>query len=163
MLSIEIWPKIWKLHVTNVVKNFLWRASLESIPTKLNLFKTKVVESSHCLICLSEPESVIHALWSCKAAQDVWGSSSRRLQKCSVEVSSFHNLLFHFFTTMPVEVLVEIVVIAHWIWKGRNLVVFEVKFISLEKLVLQAHYILEDYRCAVIEIQTRVKNSRTNV
>lgn len=126
---------------------------MESIPIKLNLFKRKAVDSSHCLICWTKPEIVLHALWNCKTTQDVWGSSLRRLQKCSVGVGSFHDLLSQFFNPMPNEISVEMAVITHKIWKRRNLMVFEDSFISLEKLVLQSYKIMEEYSNAVTKSQ----------
>ena len=39
----HFWNRIWKLQVPNKVKHFLWRASRESLPTKLNLFSRHVL------------------------------------------------------------------------------------------------------------------------
>lgn len=65
------------------------------------------MESPNCPICLTKPKSAIHALWSCRSAPDVWGSSSRRLQKCGVEETTFQNFLTQFYSSKPVELLEE--------------------------------------------------------
>lgn len=44
-------------------------------------------------ICLNSPESISHALGSCKAAQVVWSLGSRRLQKSSVTDGPFKEVL----------------------------------------------------------------------
>ena len=60
---------------------FGWRAFNEILPTKLNLSKKRVIEDAMCPICLRFPELVVHALWECDAARDVWVGSLKILQK----------------------------------------------------------------------------------
>lgn len=62
----DLWSKLWKLKIPNAVKVFLWKASHEALPTKLNLFKRKVVDLPDCPICCLEPESA--AQGNCKNA-----------------------------------------------------------------------------------------------
>ena len=61
---------------------FGWRACNEILPTKLNLSKRKIIADAMCPICLRFPESVVHTLWDCGAARDVWAGSLKILQKC---------------------------------------------------------------------------------
>ncbi|XP_042944554.1 uncharacterized protein LOC122278431 [Carya illinoinensis] len=150
--------KLWKFKVPKAGKTFIWRASLEALPTKLNLFKRKMVDSSKCILCSTEPEFVIHALWSCKSAQDVWSSCSRRLQKCSVDETSFQNFLSYFFSTIPKEIPDEVAVTVYQLWRRSNSFVFGGKFTPLDKLALQSHQVLEDYRNSMKESEARVDN-----
>ena len=78
----EVWLAIWKLRIPNKIKVFEWRACNEILPTKLNLSKRKIIADVMCPICLRFPESVVHALWDCGAARDVWAGSLKILQKC---------------------------------------------------------------------------------
>jgi len=68
-----MWKYLWMLRVPNQVKMFTWRACHEILPTRANLLKRKVVENNLCPCCKREAETAIHSLWSCPAAQDVWG------------------------------------------------------------------------------------------
>jgi hypothetical protein len=79
----KIWKVIWNLEVPNSVKMFMWRACNDLLPTKCNLLKRKMVKESMCPCCCREEETVVHVLWSCPAAQDVWGSGSTIFQKCA--------------------------------------------------------------------------------
>jgi len=48
------------------------------------LCRHKVVEDNLCPCCTREAESVLHALWSCLAAQDVWGGGTIVFQKSKI-------------------------------------------------------------------------------
>jgi ribonuclease HI len=61
----RLWKSIWSLPVTPKVRNFLWRACGESLPTSLNLWKRKVIVAPICDQCQGSPEDALHALWSC--------------------------------------------------------------------------------------------------
>jgi hypothetical protein len=76
-----VWKILWSLKVPNSVKVFLWRACHNLLPTKGNLFTRKVVDNNLCPVCLLEEESVVHALWDCSGAQDVWGLGPMCFQK----------------------------------------------------------------------------------
>ena len=39
-----VWSRIWKLKVPNHVRNLLWRAGNDSLPTKANLLKRKLLD-----------------------------------------------------------------------------------------------------------------------
>ncbi|XP_042958203.1 uncharacterized protein LOC122293808 [Carya illinoinensis] len=75
------WTMIWSLGVPNANKMLIWRACHDSLPTKLNLYKKRIVESPLCPICQLEQESVMHVLWSCVSVQVVWSLCSQKLQK----------------------------------------------------------------------------------
>ena len=47
----EMWGNLWRLLILNAAKNFLWRASHEILPTKVSLYKRKVVGDPLCPIC----------------------------------------------------------------------------------------------------------------
>ena len=40
-----------------------------------------MVKDPFCPICEREPETVVHALWGCLVAMDVWGGGKRIFQK----------------------------------------------------------------------------------
>lgn len=89
-----------------------------------------MVENPNCPICLDNTANVAHALWSCNSAQDVWGLCSWRFQKSITEEKLFREVL-EFFFNMSQEELEEFAVTAQQIWRGRNILVFEGKFLQL--------------------------------
>lgn len=60
------WKRIWKLEVPNKVKLFIWRACSNILPTAVNLFQRKILDSPACTRCGLSCEDSGHALWSCK-------------------------------------------------------------------------------------------------
>nr|POF27193.1 hypothetical protein CFP56_08563 [Quercus suber] len=68
----KLWKKVWGMHVQPKVRNFLWRAIRNSIPTKINLKRRMVLMDECCDHCHEEPEEVLHALWSCPSISQAW-------------------------------------------------------------------------------------------
>ena len=60
-----LWKKIWKLPLPCKVRNFLWRACRNAIPTMKNLNRRCVVDSPVCSLYSQYDEDVLHSLWSC--------------------------------------------------------------------------------------------------
>ena len=67
-----LWSGIWKLKVPGKIKHFLWRACTNSLPTKVNLMKKKIVSDPMCHRCGRCEEDTKHALWDCEAVKQVW-------------------------------------------------------------------------------------------
>ena len=66
------WSTIWMLNIPNKIKHFLWRACSESLPTKKNLYRRKLITNANCDFCHDHLEDVIHALWDCHLVKEIW-------------------------------------------------------------------------------------------
>lgn len=150
-INTENWNKLWRIKVPHGERLFLWKACHNSLPTKLNLFKRKVVSDPWCPICKLHEESVEHALWECMAAWDVWCLSSTKLQKQSVNQTSFKRFLLQMFEDLNDEALIELSVVAWKLWRRRNDWVFNQTFSRPQNLMKQANQKIEDL--AVINFQ----------
>ena len=69
-----LWKSIWKMKVPGKIKHFLWRACTNSLPTKENLMKQKIIHDSSCPRYSNSSKSVEHALWSCACIKALWDS-----------------------------------------------------------------------------------------
>ncbi|KAF5459887.1 hypothetical protein F2P56_019799 [Juglans regia] len=118
------------LNIPNATKVFTLKACLESLPTKANLFKKTVVESPDFPICLSEAETIIHTIWDCHAAKDVWSTSSKKVQKSGLFASGFMQSFSS----------------AKKIWQRRNSFIFQDNFIHPNLLIQQAKQLLTEYQ-----------------
>ncbi|XP_042954577.1 uncharacterized protein LOC122290987 [Carya illinoinensis] len=134
----ELWKHIWELEVYGGCKHFLWKAVSNTLPTRANLYKRKIIEDPLCPICQREEENVLHALWSCPAASDVWGEMLSPVQKWRLEEKDFQQLWLRMvkrLTKNQIEITVNIM---KRIWGRRNEVLFENKFMDPGKLVQNA-------------------------
>lgn len=66
---------LWQLPISAKVKNFLWRAMTNVIPTADNLLQGRVEVQAFCPICHTSSESVYHILVTCPFAKACWLSS----------------------------------------------------------------------------------------
>ena len=73
------WRTLWGLAVPPKVKVFMWKASLNWIPTQCNLAAHGIPLSTLCPICESAPETSFHALWGCKSLKSI---TRRTLNGC---------------------------------------------------------------------------------
>ena len=61
------------------------------------------MEGARCCFCQQETESVLHVLWSCGAAQDVWAESLGRLQKSCTAQNDFLQLVIGLMVKLSAE------------------------------------------------------------
>lgn len=61
--------------VQNKVRNFHWRAVRNSIPSKSNPVRRKVLGENICDHCKAGSKDVIHALWLCPLLDSIWNSN----------------------------------------------------------------------------------------
>ena len=68
----QVWRDVWSLQVPRKVQMFTWRALKDSLPSKLKLWKRKVVQDPICEFCAAQIEDLVHALWDCPSIQSAW-------------------------------------------------------------------------------------------
>ncbi|XP_030970761.1 uncharacterized protein LOC115991163 [Quercus lobata] len=112
------WKIIWKLKVPEKVKHFLWKACTNSLPTKDNLLKRKILKESGCARCSGDSESVVHALWSCSCIQVVWETEFGWVDRSLMTLASFSEVLQKI--RVKPSLLLLFAVTAWSIWYQRN-------------------------------------------
>ena len=66
------WKKLWKIQVLGKIKHFLWRAYMNSLATKENLMKHKILLDTTCSRYSGAHEDTLHSLRSCSGFKKVW-------------------------------------------------------------------------------------------
>ena len=66
------WKQIWSLSLPSKIKNFLWRACRNALPTKENLVRRYVITDTTCTFCTSQAEDVLHVICCCSNVSQVW-------------------------------------------------------------------------------------------
>lgn len=72
VMASDFWKKLWKLRVPPKVKNLLWRAASNCLPTKTMLRSKHVQVDSLCPLCQQQRESISHCLVQCSFARSCW-------------------------------------------------------------------------------------------
>jgi hypothetical protein len=116
----EVWRKLWALPVPNVEKHFIWRACHNSLPTRENLSKRKVIMDSLCPFCEQDMETCFHILWQCPSARDVWSMGPIKIQKSFFSSPDFMQIVEGIFGACTEEEMVQFVGLARRIWLRRN-------------------------------------------
>lgn len=98
----------------------MWKAINDSLPTRRNLARRKVVESPNCLVCENDEKSICHAMWSCSAAGDVWAKDSNPLQKWSGSEDEMFSAREKMVLNLPHEELELVAIVMRKIWLKRN-------------------------------------------
>ena len=77
----KFWKFLWSLSLPLKIKAFLWRTCIGILPTNGFLWHRHMRIDGVCPCCLQDVESVVHALWTCIVANDVWLQSKLPIQK----------------------------------------------------------------------------------
>lgn len=120
-----IWPKLWKLHIPNKIKVFGWRVCQDILPIRENLVCRRIIKDGTCEFCKQVSESMLHVLWECGVAQDVWAKSQVCLQKSVSRQADKLQLVEDLMDKLTVEDL-ELFLVPCWIiWNQRNSVLHD--------------------------------------
>ena len=102
------------------IKAFGWRACQNILPTKMNLFHRKVIEDPTCDECGLGPETVLHMLYQCSKAKEVWKHCN--LHNIIGDKGDFQDILWlSGLTNNHDSNLMDMILMIAWgIWRNRN-------------------------------------------
>ncbi|KAF5472199.1 hypothetical protein F2P56_008936 [Juglans regia] len=153
------WKSIWEMKVPDKVKFFMWKAGNNLLATRVNLFSKKVIENPICPICLKGEETIMHVLWHCPAAGDMWAESHRAIQKWGPLETDLLKLWKDLEGKLNKYELDGVAVIMRGLWMRRNKFIFDNKFLSPSSIIKYARESIEEYH-AVEEGTVEQKSSR---
>ena len=79
--------------VAQKVKNFVWWACRNALPTKKELVKRTIIADPICDRCRVAIEDPLHALWSCSEVDIVWANQTLWDFHCSMEFDNIKQLV----------------------------------------------------------------------
>ena len=140
------WKQIWNLSLPSKIKNFLWHASRNALPTKENLVRRYVITDPTCSFCTTQAEDVLHAIWSCPNVSQVWDEDPQWQSRRGSTHSSFSQLLS---TVLESDCDTEMFAMIVWtLWFRRNKASFSPPGIPLEQVLQRAYDGLQEFRTA---------------
>ena len=128
----RFWKSIWRIKVPGKIKHFIWKACSNSLPTKENLLRRKVLQDSVCHLCARESEDIFHALWGCEEIHPIWDSDFGWVDRSRITSNSFSDVL-KLIQERPL--LVALFATTTWsIWYHQNKTRLQQSSLPLEKI-----------------------------
>ncbi|KAH9647971.1 putative reverse transcriptase/RNA-dependent DNA polymerase [Citrus sinensis] len=115
--SSSAWRKLWHLLIPAKVKNFLWRAMANVLPTADNLLQRRVEVLASCPICHTSSETVFHVLVTCPFAKACWISSVMGFNESCV---SFVHWLEDLFSCCNIDDCSLTATVCWGLWLNKN-------------------------------------------
>ncbi|XP_058774363.1 uncharacterized protein LOC131648640 [Vicia villosa] len=141
-LSVLLWKRIWKAPVHNRVRNFLWRASKDILPTKINLSK-KVKLAPDFPLCQNQVETSDHLFLHYNVSKQVWFLSPLGLRiPPSTGIDYWIDKMLNVGDSYGSQ-LFSVILWKMWSW--RNRVVFNKEAFNPQQVVNEAIEWIHDY------------------
>ena len=125
------------------MRNLVWRATKNSLPTKTNLVQRKIITSSTCESCQQANEDVCHALFHCPKLSDLWNKVPLWNHDSLRQAATFIDLTGCVFADNRDPALFSMVI---WtLWNRRNNLRLRKAVISLDQVLHQAKERLREF------------------
>ncbi|XP_021749910.1 uncharacterized protein LOC110715631 [Chenopodium quinoa] len=116
---------VWSLGGPPKLHHFVWRACKGSLGTLDVLYRRQIRNSSVCTICGAERETIIHYLFYCKHALNIWNYSEFGALIAEAPHESFADLFCWLVSKVEKPQLRVIMCLAWASWHCRNKVIFD--------------------------------------
>lgn len=140
-----LWKQLWKLNIPPKIKHFWWRVLHNALPVADNLARRKLKILLDCIFCGDAKESILHLLFQCRFAKEVWELSPLRIQPGQLEgKTSLSDIMQHLLMLKDQTMLQEhLFPFIGWrLWKARNELFFNNKKRAIPDII---QYALMDF------------------
>ena len=121
----ELWRDVWRVEGPPKLNHFIWRACKGSLAVAERLASRHVAVSSQCPVCGCAEESIIHALFECTHAQQLWSASEWGSLLIDAPSTSFADRFAWFKSRGDGEEVRRFYALAWAAWFCRNKCVYE--------------------------------------
>lgn len=138
------WRTLWNLKIPPKVKNFLWRACTDCLPTRDLLRYRRVQVSPICAVCNVEYESIYHILVLCHHTSVCLTKIASSLMM--EDVFSFTEWLSQVFQLQSKSVIHKTVMVCWMVWKSRNDLIWNQRSMEPNEVVESACSVLDQWK-----------------
>ena len=95
----DLWKRIWALKIPPKLQHFWWKILHNALPVAANLARLRIKLSRDCVLCGEEEESIMHLLFHCRVAREIWELSPLHIPpgqflNHSTPAHVIHDLIF---------------------------------------------------------------------
>jgi hypothetical protein len=156
-MMLTDWGKIWKLHVPERVKSFIWRVKWERLLT--NSLKQRMgLTSAECSFCGIANETILHALRDCSLVHQVWQQVVPREMRGIFFMSSLQtwvNININYAKSGGIRGrwcdFWALACSCFWTWRNKEL--HEANFVRPSNMIYYISKLGEEYRDAMRAIE----------
>lgn len=160
--------KVWKITSAPKIKTFLWKAVSEALPVAELILRRGMKIDNRCQTCGSEEESILHVLFHCAPARQVWALSGIPHPKIGFDEGSLLGNVSYLLSLKTTSRLDEKMIrVWPWIlwslWKSRNELIFKGRRWSPEEIKEKADCEAEEWFLAQEVEEEFIKTSSTEL
>ncbi|KAG7537309.1 Reverse transcriptase zinc-binding domain [Arabidopsis suecica] len=136
-----LWKQLWKLNIPPKIKHFWWRVMHNALPVANNLARRRLKVIPDCIFCGDAQESILHLLFQCRFAKEVWELSPLHIEPGQLESRDLlDDIMQYLFKSsnqaMSKEYLFPFI---GWrLWKARNELFFNNKRWAIPEIIHNA-------------------------
>ncbi|XP_056688465.1 uncharacterized protein [Spinacia oleracea] len=150
-----LWKRIWGAGVPQRVKNLVWRAMRNALPTMHTLASRGVPIDPRCPRCGESAETMEHLVLQCEDSKMLWLTSPARLSDENRECESFTEWCITMSKKCTMHRAWEILMMFIWkAWSLRNMWTFERKRVSTRIACDKTMMLLGEYEAALVRDET---------
>ncbi|KAM6583925.1 hypothetical protein CsatB_010927 [Cannabis sativa] len=143
----DFWKALWSLKLPPKIKNLMWRAGSNCLPTLSQLASKRVPVNTRCPLCEEMDETISHILLTCRVVKLAWervGIGTMVVAAGSV----FMDWCRLVFTPLTAEKQELAAALCWAIWGARNDVVWQGKPFSISTIIVSAKGYLDQWKFA---------------
>ncbi|CAN1833195.1 Putative ribonuclease H protein At1g65750 [Linum perenne] len=153
------WKWLWNLRIPPKFKFFIWRASNNALATARNLWRRKCSDSPVCQVCNHDEENIIHCLFECPHAAQVW----RRMipnTRLPEDWKIIITWIFENKNNNEPDHLNTIIAGMWCIWKARNEMIFSNTTPSLHSTTMWAGKLMNEWKMVTLTERSETDSLR---
>ena len=141
------WHKLWHLQIPPKVRNFLWRAGRDCLPTRSKLQSRGIPVPLCCLMCNRDVENSWHLFFTCSFAQNCWSEAHlwNAVELCLTDSERFGECLFRIMASLNHSDLGKFYMVLWNIWRQRIKKVWNCNCATPRQTVFSAMKFLYDW------------------
>lgn len=157
------WKSLWSTNTVPKIRNFLWRACSNALPTFQNLHKRHMAKSPICQLCEVEAESIEHTLLLCPWVGTVWFGSPLGYKVDKASITTLDRWFQGLTDVTDTKTILSLVSYYLWaIWKARCNYIYKAIIPSPIHVIQQAisqHLEYNQAKCKILNTSTTLSRA----